>query len=816
MKRWTLLLFLIPTLWALDIRDLQYTLDPSGASPYEGQWVTIYGVVTAGSDDFGNLFFIADSVGPWHGIAVYAPGADVQRGDSVRVYGRVQEYYGKTEINASSGSVTVLAQHRRIPPPYRCQAIDLGEPLEGVYVFLTDLRVTHADLGYGEWQVQDATGSFRVDDLAEYTYEPQVGDTLRFLRGILDYSYGNFKVEPRGDEDLRLRERALQGFFNTSVMGPLRVSQAQVNLDSLVVSWIRRAAYSVDVCIYSLSSWNIVNALKDRYDHGVRVRVIVDDDHWNSQVSSLVSYGIPVISDSFGSNPGDESMHNKFVVVDARDTGFPEDDALLTGSYNFTFDPYGSANNMVLILSQAVAEAYTQEFNEMWGSAEDTPNAAQSRFGTRKTDNTPHVFTVEGHTVKVYFSPSDPTEAALIQEIQRARSTLNFSIYFFTHQGLSDAMKTRWDQDAALVAGVFDSTHFLDPGHYSESWDLLGLGGNAWNPPAYVMADSLPGKLLHHKYLVVDGARVITGSANFTYSAMNTNDENLILLDDSLLAQDFLAEFQARYQEAGGTWPPGEYTIQDLQMADPSPLEGRKVRISGLLTGVFSGGRRLFVGMRPQGPYRGVFIYMPTPTAPVPQVGDSVVLTGDVQEYYGLTEMVVETAGFRRIGVGSPLVPVRVTAAQAMSEPYEGVLVQVDTVRCHNTDLGYGEWALHDSTDTLRVDDLGLAYSPVLGAFYTVRGPVYYAYGHFKLEPRDSSDVQVVAWPGDADADGQVSIADVSTLAAYLYAHGTLPAPRLRADVNLDHRVDDQDLVALVRRVLPSVRKTGALEGVYH
>ena len=814
MRTWLWTLMAVSLAWSLGIRDLQYTTDPSGDSPYEGSWVTIHGVVTAGSNDFGNLFFIADSTGPWHGIAVYAPGAGVQRGDSVEVTGVVQEYYGKTEINASSGSVTVLASHRTIPEPYRTTSAGLGEPLEGVLVFLRDLVVVQNDLGYGEWLVQDSQGTLRVDDLGSYTYNPTVGDSFRFLRGVLDYSYGNFKLEPRDDADLRAPERPLQGFFNTTVAGPLRVSQAPVNLDSLVVARIGLAAYSVDLCVYSLSSWNVVNALKDRYDHGVKVRVIVDNHHWNSQVAALASYGIPVITDSFGTNLGEESMHHKFLVVDARDAGIPEDDFVLTGSYNYTYDPFGSANNVVFLASAEVAAAYTTEFNEMWGGSGDTPDPAASRFGTRKTDNTPHHFVVGGHPVSVYFSPSDGTEAALIQQIQQAHERLQFAMYFFTNQNLSNAMKARWDEDAALVAGVFDSTNFLDPGHYSESWDMLGLGGNAWSPAAYVYCDSLHGKLLHHKYLVVDRRVVVTGSANFTYSAMNTNDENVVIVQDSLLAQDFLQELRARVEEAGGAWPPGEVTILDLQAADPSPFENHKVEIHGVVSGVFSGGRRLFVGMRPQGPYRGLFVYLPTAPAPAPAVGDSVALIGDVQEYYGLTEMVVETAGVRRFGPVAPLVPVRVSAAQAMSEAYEGVLVRVDTLRCLSPDLGYGEWSAYDATDTLRVDDLGVAYEPQAGWFYTVIGPVNYSYGHFKLEPRDSSDILLVAVMGDADGDGEVTRADLEALAGYLYRHLSLPEPLLRADVNRDSRVDDQDLVNLSRSLMQGVRLHRS--GVYH
>jgi phosphatidylserine/phosphatidylglycerophosphate/cardiolipin synthase-like enzyme len=55
---------------------------------------------------------------------------------------------------------------------------------------------------------------------------------------------------------------------------------------------------------------------------------------------------------------------------------------------------------------------------------------------------------------------------------------------------------------------------------------------------------------MHHKVIVIDGRVVITGSYNFTARAEDTNDENLLVLDDPALAAAYLAEFERVYAQA--------------------------------------------------------------------------------------------------------------------------------------------------------------------------------------------------------------------------------------------------------------------------
>ena len=170
--------------------------------------------------------------------------------------------------------------------------------------------------------------------------------------------------------------------------------------------------------------------------------------------------------------------------------------------------------------------------------------------------------------------------------------------------------------------------------------------------------------------------------------------------------------------------------------SDASAHEGDTVATFGIVTGVYSNG--FFLEEKPAAPWAGIWVY--TNTAPTVSVGDSIYISAVVAEYNGLTELGnIQEIVVLASGVSLPD-PISVTTGGANDESYEGVLLTVQGV-CTNPDLGYGEWQIDDGTGPLRVDDKGVAFVPDSGVEYVVTGPLYYSYGNFKLEPRDSSDI---------------------------------------------------------------------------
>ena len=211
------------TAWPLvTIQQIQQVADPatSDASLLVGQSVWVEGIVTSEPGDIDTptrIMVIQDEAGgPWSGLVLFrSAGFDPAQfpvGTKVRAFGTVTEYYGLTELT------TTLAEPMGTATPPAPQVLNTGafndtdpavsEQWEGVLVEFQNATVTDADLGYGEWQFDDGSGPTRADDLGEkdgdLTYLPTLGDIYGYIRGIAWYSFGNYKLEPRSDDDIRV------------------------------------------------------------------------------------------------------------------------------------------------------------------------------------------------------------------------------------------------------------------------------------------------------------------------------------------------------------------------------------------------------------------------------------------------------------------------------------------------------------------------------------------------------------------------------------------------------------------------------------
>lgn len=196
------------------INSVQFFSPPSdtGQSAEVGNAVNIQGTVTAENNLYNaGTFVIQSAPGFFNGVHCFdnTSTTTVQRGDSVRVAGVVEEYFDKTEVTFfGPTNVTVLGTGRPLPGPQNITNSQIatgsatGETLEGVYAKLSNQLVTLADDGFGQWEVTDATGTGLIGDDAFYNYNPVLGDSLVSVSGIVDYAFSERKLEPRDDGDV--------------------------------------------------------------------------------------------------------------------------------------------------------------------------------------------------------------------------------------------------------------------------------------------------------------------------------------------------------------------------------------------------------------------------------------------------------------------------------------------------------------------------------------------------------------------------------------------------------------------------------------
>jgi phosphatidylserine/phosphatidylglycerophosphate/cardiolipin synthase-like enzyme len=288
--------------------------------------------------------------------------------------------------------------------------------------------------------------------------------------------------------------------------------------DGPLVAAIDSARLSVDAAIYSLSLDSVRNALIHAYRRGVQVRVVMESDNIDStDPQTLLDAGIPLLGDR-----RQGLMHDKFVVIDRTD--------VWTGSMNYTNDgAYADNNNMIHIRSEKVADDYETEFNDMF---------VDDKFGPDLGVVTPNPrVTVDGTPLDIYFSPDDHVQAALIDLLNNAQSSIYFLAYSFTADPLGEAIRRR-AAAGIKVSGVMEAEQVAsNSGTEYDAFRAAGLD---------VRLDGNQGQM-HHKVMIIDGQIVVTGSYNFSASAENTNDENVMVIYNPDIALLYLREFQRVY-----------------------------------------------------------------------------------------------------------------------------------------------------------------------------------------------------------------------------------------------------------------------------
>lgn len=187
-------------------------------------------------------------------------------------------------------------------------------------------------------------------------------------------------------------------------------------------------------------------------------------------------------------------------------------------------------------------------------------------------------------------------------------------------------------------------------------------------------------------------------------------------------------------------------SAQTLSIADvqgsvaASPYDNQAVTIKGAVTGVYSTGYFMCDDMQE---WSGIYIYDPS-RDPMPRLGDTVHLTGLVDEYYDWTEIKNITA-YEVVSSGNPPPEPVVLTADLIGENWESCLIRIEEATCTDDDLGFGEWEVNDGTGSLMVNDLGVSYTPEQGEIYTLTGNLAYSFGDYKIEPRFPEDIQIAS-----------------------------------------------------------------------
>ena len=147
--------------------------------------------------------------------------------------------------------------------------------------------------------------------------------------------------------------------------------------------------------------------------------------------------------------------------------------------------------------------------------------------------------------VQACFSPQGKCSGHILREIEQAKKELLVAVYAFTNDDLAAALvqaKKRGVAVQVIIDRDYDAGNERSKGKFLEGQKipvrrLSGIKATTAEKDA---------GLMHQKFAVIDRNLLFTGSYNWTRSADNLNDENLLLFRNAgALAEEYRKTFVA-------------------------------------------------------------------------------------------------------------------------------------------------------------------------------------------------------------------------------------------------------------------------------
>ncbi len=539
-----------------EIEPIEITIEQMNTGGYEGLLAKISELEFDATGTFagGTNYVINDATGEGELRVVEntnLPGTVIPNGpvEVTGAVGRFQDTHQilprfTDDIEILSGPIIISA------PPYEVSATS-----SSISLAWETLHAGHSEIRYGTTPALEMGG---VMDEAHKTHHNLTISNLDpatiykvQLRSAFDAdtSATNLYITSTGSPAGTTGE--ILTFFNKDVVHELatfREADQNIDLSEKLIEYIQAVEQTAEFAFYNISGTvgqNIAAEIIEAHNRGVDIRVIVSGHtgSTNEIVTQLYAAGVKAVQ-----SLGTAQMHNKFAVFDANHSD-PALSFAITSSWNSTDQgTYSQFQNMVVIQDVAFARAYLREFNQMWGGESGAFNPGQALFSYEKSIVNPTIFWIgEDETkIELYFSPQANAEAQINRTLTTAEASIDLALNLITRRSISNTMRSKFDEGVSVRGAIGSIAEQGSEFVYLSTWaDVHHFSQAAFG-------------LLHHKYAIIDGldgsldSKVITGSHNWSANANFTNDENIVIIHNPRVANEYFQEFAARYWQAGG------------------------------------------------------------------------------------------------------------------------------------------------------------------------------------------------------------------------------------------------------------------------
>ncbi len=139
----------------------------------------------------------------------------------------------------------------------------------------------------------------------------------------------------------------------------------------------------------------------------------------------------------------------------------------------------------------------------------------------------------------VYFSPKGGCTQAIINELDKAKSSILVQAYSFTSAPIAKVLLNAHKRGVRVDV-------LLDKSQRKEKYSSADFLNNLGIPTRIDAAHAIA----HNKVMIIDKEVVITGSFNFTKAAEDKNAENLLVIRDKNLAAKYVESWKVHWEHS--------------------------------------------------------------------------------------------------------------------------------------------------------------------------------------------------------------------------------------------------------------------------
>ncbi len=140
---------------------------------------------------------------------------------------------------------------------------------------------------------------------------------------------------------------------------------------------------------------------------------------------------------------------------------------------------------------------------------------------------------------KAYFSPGEDCLNGILETLREAESSIDICVFTISDNRISNEIINSHLRGIRIRV-LTDNTKSQDIGSDISEFARKGISVKTDNTEAH----------LHHKFAVIDKKTLINGSYNWTRSAAEYNEENIVITYDPTLTRQFMAEFEKLWKKS--------------------------------------------------------------------------------------------------------------------------------------------------------------------------------------------------------------------------------------------------------------------------